>query len=261
MEHAVSILEVLEQHGYSIEYVLSGAAAACVYTVQLYFDFSGYSDMAVGLGLMMNIELPFNFNSPYKAYGMIDYWNRWHMSLTHAITNYIYTPIVMSFREITFAKAMLATFAAMLIAGIWHGLGLVLNHVWKKYKLWMPKPFGYVLMWGLILTANVFFRAESVGDAVKVLYAIVGGNGIAWPMKIVNFAKHFGVTLTYSGYTFISNKCILLSAIAIIFLCPNSINLLKKFRPSWMAVVFVLCLAVASLYNFSQITDFLYLRF
>ena len=254
--------------------MLDGGAAAAYYTVQLYFDFSGYSDMAVGLGLMMNMELPFNFNSPYKAYGMIDYWNRWHMSLTQAITNYIYTPIVMSFREITFGRAMFATFAAMVIAGVWHGagwtfvvfgalhgLGLVVNHVWRKYKLWMPRVLGYVLMWVLILTANVFFRAESVGDAVKVLYAMAGGNGIAWPGKVAAFVSaHFGIAL--AGETIhIPEKKIFLLALCLLFLCPSSMKLYKMFSPNkkWLLFMFVLIVFITNF--FSAGTEFIYFQF
>ncbi|MBQ7220884.1 MAG: MBOAT family protein [Synergistaceae bacterium] len=255
--------------------VIDGLAAALFYTVQLYFDFSGYSDMAVGLGWMMNIDLPVNFNSPYKAYGMIDYWNRWHMSLTHAITNYIYTPILMLFKEITFGKAMFATFAAMVIAGVWHGagwtfvifgalhgLGLVLNHVWKKYKLWMPRPLGYVLMWGLILTANVFFRAESVSDAVKVLYAITGGNGLMWPQKIADLFMRLGVALPVWTAS-IPNKKLLLVAVGLIFFAPNAVALVKsKFtKPNvyWLAyAVFLFMMAFSEL---REPAEFVYFRF
>ena len=254
--------------------MLNGGAAAVYYTVQLYFDFSGYSDMAVGLGLMMNIELPFNFNAPYKAYGMIDYWNRWHMSLTQAITNYIYTPILMSFKEITFGHAMFATFAAMVIAGVWHGagwtfvlfgalhgLGLALNHVWKKYKLWMPKPLGYMLMWLLILTANVFFRAESVGDALKVLYAVAGGNGIVWPNKIAALMAHFGIVL--NGGVYIGGKKILLAALGIIFFTPSSYKLIKSklMKPNLYWLIYIVLLFAAAFSELRAPIEFVYFQF
>lgn len=256
--------------------VLNGIAAIVYYTIQLYFDFSGYSDMAVGIAKMMNIDIPVNFNSPYKAYGMIDYWSRWHMSLTQAITNYIYTPIVRSFSEITFGRAMFATFTAMLIAGIWHGagwtfiifgalhgLGLVLNHIWKKYKLWMPKPLGYALMWLLILTANVFFRAESVSDALSVLYGAIGGRGLMWSEKASRLAGMLGINISrYSTDFHVPMKKFMLMIMVILFLCPNSNEIAyKKFRPSWLMMIFTLAMLLVSFYNFSQVTDFLYLNF
>ena len=255
--------------------MLNGIAISVYYTVHLYFDFSGYSDMAVGLGLMMNIDLPFNFNSPYKAYGMIDYWNRWHMSLTQAITNYIYTPIVMSFKKVTFGRAMFATFAAMVIAGIWHGagwtfvifgalhgLGLVLNHVWKKYKLWMPKPLGYVLMWVLILTANVFFRAESVKEALYVLYASVGGNGILWPDKIVRFmSAHFGIKLA-GGFGLARWRLFLLS-LAVIFFTPSSYKLIKSKlkKPNMYWLIYIALLFAAAFSELRVPVEFVYFQF
>ena len=257
--------------------MFTGILAAIFYTVQLYFDFSGYSDMAVGLGLMMNIELPFNFNSPYKAYGMIDYWNRWHMSLTQAITNYIYTPIVMSFKKITFGRAMFATFAAMVIAGIWHGagwtfvifgalhgMGLVLNHVWKKYKLWMPKPLGYVLMWVLILTANVFFRAESVADALDILYAAVGGNGLGLPPKIAAFiSAHFGIALSLVGEADVGGKKLLLAAIGIILFAPSSYKIIKSklMKPNMYWLIYIVVLFIFALPELREAAEFIYFLF
>ncbi|HEY3308896.1 MAG TPA: MBOAT family O-acyltransferase, partial [Desulfuromonadaceae bacterium] len=132
--------------------------ASLSYTFQLYFDFSGYSDMAVGIGWMFNISLPINFNSPYKATGMIDFWKRWHITLTNFVTTYLYTPILRAFGRITFTNSLAAIFLAMLISGFWHGagwtfiiwggmhgLGLVVNHIWKKKKLPMPSFLGWLI--------------------------------------------------------------------------------------------------------------------
>ena len=96
-------------------------ATSISYTFQLYFDFSGYTDMAVGLAFMFNIKIPHNFNSPFQATSIIDFWKRWHMTLTNFIASYIYTPILMSFKKISLFNAMFATFITMQIAGIWHG--------------------------------------------------------------------------------------------------------------------------------------------
>ncbi|MFK4135334.1 alginate o-acetyltransferase AlgI [Pseudomonas luteola] len=138
---------------------------ALAYTLQIYFDFSGYSDMAIGLGLLFGISLPANFNSPFKAHNVIDYWSRWHMTLTRFLTAYIYNPIVMRItrRRMTSGKALpkrgkmsAGTFFAlvayptvltMFISGVWHGAGwqfvafgllhgfyLVVAHGWRAYK-------------------------------------------------------------------------------------------------------------------------------
>ncbi len=183
--------------------------AALSYSLQLYFDFSGYSDMAIGLGLMLNLRLPLNFNSPYKAAGIIAYWQRWHMTLTRTITLLIYNPIALAVTRRRAARgqgghktpggfaAMVAlpTLVTMALAGIWHGAGaqflvfgllhaayLSVNHAWR---LWRPARStgalhhaGSVLLTYLcVLIASVFFRAPSVGEAMSMLGAMAGTHG------------------------------------------------------------------------------------
>ncbi|MBE0597762.1 MAG: MBOAT family protein, partial [Desulfuromonadales bacterium] len=161
------------------------------YTLQLYFDFSGYSDMAVGLGLMFNIRLPVNFNSPYKALNIIDFWKRWHITLTTFITTYVYTPILRTFRRVTFAKSLVAVFLAMFISGIWHGAGwtfviwgalhggaLVVNHIWRRRKWKMPVVVAWLLTFNFVNIAFVFFRAGSWDDALRVLQGMFGFSGV-----------------------------------------------------------------------------------
>ncbi|THB68581.1 MAG: MBOAT family protein, partial [Gammaproteobacteria bacterium] len=157
------------------------------YTFQLYFDFSGYTDMAVGAALFFNIALPKNFNSPYKATGIIDFWKRWHITLTNFITTYIYTPIIRSLDRVTFTKAMAATFLTFMIAGLWHGaswtfvvfgglhgIGLVVNHVWKKkVKIKLGKVLSWVITINFVNITFVFFRATNFHDAIKVLKGMV----------------------------------------------------------------------------------------
>jgi len=136
---------------------------ALTYTLQIYFDFSGYSDMAIGLGLMFGLRLPVNFNSPFKAHNVIDYWSRWHMTLTRFLTAYIYNPIVMRITRSRIAagkplprrgKMNLSTFVilvayptvlTMFISGVWHGAG------------WQFVVFG--LLHGFYLVVAHGFRA------------------------------------------------------------------------------------------------------
>ena len=270
--------------------LINGWLCAVCFTIQLYFDFSGYSDMAVGISRVMNINIPVNFNSPYKAYGIIEFWSRWHISLTNTITNYIYTPIVMSFKKITFAKAMTATFLAMLIAGIWHGagwtfiifgalhgIGLVFNHVWKKYKLFMPRPLGYLLTGLLILCANVFFRASSVSNALEIFRAMIGLNGvklsgIASHLDILGLSTLLDIYLGTSGIILSRNAELIFKAVKfllrapflavlIIYFCPNSNQIVDKLKCSWRSVIMISVLLYLSLYFFNGVADFLYFQF
>jgi D-alanyl-lipoteichoic acid acyltransferase DltB (MBOAT superfamily) len=186
------------------------------YLMQLYFDFSGYSDMAIGLARMFSIRFPFNFNSPYKAESVIEYWQRWHMTLTRYITLYLYSPIALgvSRRRLAAGKkisskasktvegfvamVMYPTIVTMFLAGVWHGAGIqfmifglihgvciTLEHAWnifRKGKSAAPRPLvraASVLRVNLIvLTADIFFRASSTHAALALLRAMYGLNGM-----------------------------------------------------------------------------------
>jgi D-alanyl-lipoteichoic acid acyltransferase DltB (MBOAT superfamily) len=208
--------------------LLQAWAAALGYMLQLYFDFSGYSDMALGAARLFGIKLPYNFNSPLKATSIIDFWARWHVTLTRFLTAYIFSPLTLSLTRKRAARglpimggrkttlwafaSLLAypTMVTMLAAGVWHGAGyqflmfgalhgvaLVLNHAWRlrKPRSW-PNEAPHVLFasWALtflfVVTAEVFFRATSVATAFGILRGMVGANGITLPAVIAAAAKH-----------------------------------------------------------------------
>ena len=189
---------------------------AVTYFLQLYFDFSGYSDMAIGLARMFSIRFPFNFNSPYKASTVIEYWSRWHMTLTRYITLYLYTPLSLAVNRSRIARGkkvstkaartlsgfsmMVAypTIVAMFFAGIWHGAGLqfmifglihgvcmTLEHAWR-----LLRPSGQVSRNPLlhcvsvfrvcltVLIADIFFRSTSTASALQLLRSMIGLSGI-----------------------------------------------------------------------------------
>lgn len=253
--------------------LVDGWTIAICYMMQLYFDFSGYSDMAVGIARMMNINIPINFDAPYRAYGIINFWQRWHISLTTTITNYLYTPMVMACQKITFGKAMAATFASMFIAGIWHGagwnyiifgslhgLGLVLNHTWKRYHLWMWKPLGYILTLGLVLVAFVFFRAESVMVALQVLYAMIGGNGVLLPQVVANFMNgHFDTNLMALSEYDVPRKTLVV--LLLVAFCPSSNDIIKRLQPNYKWAFALAGIFVYGIIHLSDVTEFLYFQF
>ena len=160
---------------------------ALAYTFQLYFDFSGYSDMAIGISLMFGIFLPLNFNSPYKATSIIDFWRRWHITLSQFLRDYLYIPLGGNHHG-----ALLRYFnlmVTMLLGGLWHGaawtfviwgalhgLYLCINHAWSNYGPLTPKSFerfascaSVVLTFLAVVVAWVFFRADSLSSALFVL--------------------------------------------------------------------------------------------
>jgi alginate O-acetyltransferase complex protein AlgI len=163
-----------------------------LYAIQMFLDFSGYSDMAIGIGRMLGHVLPENFNgNPLTATSLTDFWQRWHMTLTNFITNYLYTPILRSWGKVTRQKAMAATLLSMAIAGMWHGsgitflifgllhgAGLATHLAWKGAKQKMPNLLGTFLTLLLICFAFLFFRSPDMTVAGKMLAAVSGGHGI-----------------------------------------------------------------------------------
>ena len=160
---------------------------ALAYTFQLYFDFSGYSDMAIGISLMFGIFLPLNFNSPYKAGNIIDFWRRWHMTLSQFLRDYLYIPLGGNRHGslLRYVNLMIT----MLLGGLWHGaawtfviwgalhgLYLCINHAWINYGPPIPRMLqrpanaaGFALTFLAVVVAWVFFRADSLASALSVL--------------------------------------------------------------------------------------------
>ena len=265
-----------EGYAYVEELTLFSAwLTAISYMLQLYFDFSGYSDMAVGLARMMNFQIPINFNSPYKAASLINFWQRWHISLTNAITGCIYMPILQSFAKPSLRHTIFAAFLTLFIIGVWHGagwtyvlvgiingIGISINYIWKYYHLWMPRFLGHILTLLFALVTLVFFRAEYVGQAVVIFKAMLGGNGVVWPQKIVAFAQNsLDVTIPAGNVPGILPKVVFVTAILLVAFCPNSNMLIKKFQPTLSWVIVIAILFVGSILSLEQPTEFLYFQF
>lgn len=171
---------------------------ALAYSFQLYFDFSGYSDMAIGAARLFGIKLPANFNSPYKATSIIDFWRRWHMTLSRFLRDYLYIPL--GGGRCGHSRRLLNLMITMLLGGLWHGAGwtfvawgglhgafLVINHAWTGLceKLgvlsrpgWLWRSFSVVLTFFCVVNAWVLFRATSFDAAVEVYKGMYGVNGI-----------------------------------------------------------------------------------
>ena len=175
----------------------SAWGGALAYTLQIYFDFSGYSDMAVGLGLMFGIKLPINFDSPYRSVSIVDFWRRWHMTLSRFLRDYLYIPLGGN-RHGAFARYR-NLFLTMLLGGLWHGaswmfvawgalhgLYLVIAHLWSAAGLKLSRLFGRTLApyvgWALtlfaVVAAWVFFRATTLTGAIAMFRGMAGLNGV-----------------------------------------------------------------------------------
>lgn len=166
---------------------LDAWSAALLYTFQIYFDFSAYSEMAVGLALLMNIRIPLNFNSPYKARSIIDFWRRWHISLSSFLREYLYIPLGGNRKGPR--RRYINLLATMLLGGLWHGAAwtyvvwgglhgiyLTINHAWKKTGIQLPYVLSWVLTFFAVVIAWVFFRAQDFATAFILLKKMLSLN-------------------------------------------------------------------------------------
>lgn len=183
------------------------------YTFQIYFDFSGYCDMAIGLGLLFGIHLPLNFASPYRALSLIEFWRRWHMTLSRFLRQYLYYPL--GGNQKGPARRYANMMIVMLLGGLWHGagwtfivwgglhgLGLAVNHAWraKRGNASLPPWLGWFLTFVFVSVAWVFFRADTFSGAMTVLAGLTGLNGIVLPETyaqylgpVAEIARSFGI--------------------------------------------------------------------
>ncbi|MGF1478098.1 MAG: MBOAT family O-acyltransferase [Cyanophyceae cyanobacterium] len=254
------------------------------YTFQLYFDFSGYSDMAIGLGLIFNIHLPINFDSPYKASSIIDFWRRWHITLSNFLRDYLYIPLGGSRQgELRRYLNLLTT---MLLGGLWHGAGwtfviwgglhgvyLSLNHWWRKQKIPLPNLLGWAITFGAVMVSWVLFRAYSLQEGVAILLAMFGAKGVVLPGEPsgkLAFLTLFGVRLqrwAELNYlpTLYDSKALGMLALATLTGCvtllPNTQQILQKLKPTWWWALGIGAIAGCSLLSLNRVSEFLYFQF
>ena len=160
--------------------------AALAFPFQIYFDFSGYSDMAIGLALMLGFGLPVNFNAPYRADGLREFWRRWHMTLSRFLRDYLYIPLGGNRHGLV--RQVAALLITMALGGLWHGagwtfvvwgtlhgLGLAAGVMWRRWLPPIPRPIGWAMLMVFLLVSWVLFRAPGLGAAWHLLGSMVAG--------------------------------------------------------------------------------------
>jgi len=218
--YATPVFSAAEIHASLTFFEAWGGALA--YTLQLYFDFSGYSDMAIGIAYMFGIKIPINFNSPYKSANIIEFWRRWHITLSRFLRDYLYFALGGN-RKGKFRRYM-NLFLTMFLGGIWHGAGwtfilwgmlhgiyLIINHIWRKIRFEILKCsketglFETITARTITLLAViigwVYFRAETVSGANHLVVTMFGGNGISLPtgLRSVFGDKLEGLGIVFKG--------------------------------------------------------------
>lgn len=252
-------------------------ATSLSYTFQLYFDFSGYTDMAIGAALLFNIKLPINFNSPYKALNIQDFWRRWHITLSRFLRDYVYIPLggsrTGSFR--TYANL----FATFLLGGLWHGAGwmfiiwgalhglaMVLHRIWSKLGIVLWKPLAWFITFMFINMTWVFFRATSFEDAWKVLKGMSGASGISihpiFESKL-SFLKQYGIF--FAPYDTIKLPALetlwFVFALILVLGFKNTNEKLVSLKFNLHTAVFVSIVFSFGILSLTRVSEFLYFNF
>ena len=258
--------------------LVDGWIAACGYALQLYYDFSGYSDMAIGLALMIGLRFPLNFNSPYKAQSLIEFWRRWHMTLSRFLRDYLYIPLGGNRKGPR--RRYVNLLVTMLLGGLWHGaawtfviwgaihgFGLVVNHAWNKIAdtrgLKIPSAIAWAFTLVFVILAWVPFRADSFSATFTIWKSLFGFYGLA-----------SAETLT-AGQLAAPILCIL-ALLGVALFAPNTQELLSyprvivaalrqptRFVPSlrWAIAAGVTFGIAVSFILTQRPTEFLYFRF
>jgi alginate O-acetyltransferase complex protein AlgI len=257
------------------------------YSCQIYFDFSGYSDMAVGLALMFGINLPLNFNSPYQATGIVDFWRRWHMTLSRFLRDYLYIPL--GGNRLGAQRRYINMLSVMLLGGLWHGAGwgfivwgglhglyLGINHAWQAWRgdkrsssflaLFVSRATTFLA----VTFAWVFFRAESLDAALVIISAMAG----------LGSSSADGLSLSVSmvdAQAFIWIACLLLIA----WTAPNTQQFMRKqmnsqyyniseprsvfrrllWQPSFASAALIAFVTAITIISLWQPSEFIYYQF
>jgi D-alanyl-lipoteichoic acid acyltransferase DltB (MBOAT superfamily) len=252
--------------------------ASLSYTLQLYFDFSGYTDMALGAAQMFGIRLPVNFNSPYRSLNIQEFWRRWHITLGRFVRDYIYIPL--GGNRISEVRTLLNLMIAFFLVGLWHGAGwtfifwgclhgaaLVIHRLWRKTHLKIPRFVAWLMTFNFVNGAWIFFRAKTFGDAVKVLRGMVGMNGTVLPESLAARLKglqHYGVGFgQWLGNIGGNDKTIIIILIVLLasLVYRNSNEMVARFKPNLLHLIFICTVAVTSILYLGRYSEFLYFRF
>jgi D-alanyl-lipoteichoic acid acyltransferase DltB (MBOAT superfamily) len=244
--------------------------SALAYTLQIYFDFSGYTDMALGAALIFNIRLPINFDSPYRSLDLREFWHRWHITLSRFLREYVYIPLGGNrVRESRVLANLLMTF---LLGGLWHGaawtffcwgalhgLGLCCLRVWRRSGHRLPPWAAWAVTFVFIVVTWVFFRAHSLGDAWAIVRAMAG----LAPAQADAAAAHAGAwgAIVRLVSTNTAATLSLLAGLALVFRRRNSNVLVREMSASWLLALTTAAALTVSILQLGNVAPFLYFNF
>lgn len=240
--------------------VVTAWLAVLAYTLQIYFDFSGYTDMALGAARMFNIQMPVNFDSPYHATNIREFWQRWHITLSRFLREYLYIPL--GGNRLGEARTAVNVMATFLLGGFWHGAAwtfvawgalhgcaLVCLRAWARNGRHMPRACGWAITFLFVMVSWVFFRAASLPSAIAMLRAMAGANASQATLRDA---------LSLAG---VPALLVLATALAIVAWRRNSNDLALDFRPTLLRGTAVAAGLVWSVLQLGKVAPFLYFNF
>jgi len=250
----------------------SAWVATLSYTMQLYFDFSAYSDMALGIALLFGIKLPLNFNSPYKSASIQEFWRRWHITLGRFLRDYLYIPLGGSRHGLV--RAMLALVVTMLLGGLWHGAGwqfivwgglhglmLVIFLAWRQQPYRLPRGAAITITFLCVVLAWVPFRAESLADAADIWAAMFGLHGVVVPPlwgNIIPGLANGGSSI----FSFRGHEALVIAVLVIAVLeLRNAYEISRTIRPTVRCWARPAVAGLAAVYFIGAPSTFLYFNF
>ena len=263
------------------------------YTLQIYFDFSGYSDMAIGLALMFGIRLPVNFRSPYKARSIIEFWRRWHITLSRFLRDYLYIPL--GGNRLGETRRYQNLMVTMLLGGLWHGaawnfviwgglhgLYLCINHLWHRWRgegratSRMAKAASWAVTFLAVVIAWVFFRAKTTAGALQMLGSLFGVDAGSSAYASPGILRVMDLPILVGEHSLLLiGACIVALSLAIALALPNVPQLFRyreyrrapercafvRWRPNAAWALFAALAFAISLFGMWQRLEFLYFQF
>ena len=271
---------------------------ALAYAMQIYFDFSAYCDMAIGISRIIGIRLPVNFASPYKSASIVEFWRRWHMTLSRFLRDYLYIPLGGNQKGL--ARRYVNLIATMLLGGLWHGaawtfviwgglhgLYLCVNHAWQRFGIALPRAVGISITFVAVTIAWIFFRADTVAHAVVMLQSMFAVHGLSLPESALSLLGIPAIGSPYLRFDGMFHNgvyqnpaeafMLVLPLLVIVWALPNTQQLFARYRPAlmpWRDYVSrwhwrpdlawsmgCAALFVVAIFAISQDSPFLYFRF
>ena len=263
---------------------LTAWVGALAYAMQIYFDFSGYTDMAIGISRMFNINLPANFDSPYKSKSIVEFWRRWHMTLSRFLRDYLYVPLGGN------RKGQMSRYTNLIITmalgGLWHGAGwtflvwgllhgcyLMINHAAQYLKISFHGLISWALTFFAVLIAWVFFRAADMHTALHILRTMFGMQGIVLPNAIgahlhTHLDRLASLGVRFADISLGEHATLpealrwIIGLMAIALFLPNLHEVMEKYwRANLLWAIPTLSALLVSLYYMTRISQFLYFQF